>query len=78
MNDVFGERASDVASGMKGGTKDGIRKGDVKKGDIKGDIDIDIDGGAARDDCAIVTCHAPAAILWDAADAAPELVAARP
>ncbi|MHA7206721.1 hypothetical protein ACX841_31580, partial [Burkholderia pseudomallei] len=67
MNDVFGERASDVASGMKGGTKDGIRKGDVKKGDIKGDIDID--GGAARDDCAIVTCHAPAAILWDAADA---------
>ncbi|MGV5609378.1 hypothetical protein ACRTCO_32070, partial [Burkholderia pseudomallei] len=78
MNDVFGERASDVASGMKGGTEDGIRKGDVKKGDIKGDIDIDIDGGAARDDCAIVTCHAPAAILWDAADAAPELVAARP
>lgn len=78
MNDVFGERASDVASGMKGGTKDGIRKGDVKKGDIKGDIDIDIDGGAARDDCAIVTCHAPAAILWDAADAAPEFVAARP
>ncbi|MHA7238092.1 hypothetical protein ACX83E_30085, partial [Burkholderia pseudomallei] len=72
MNDVFGERASDVASGMKGGTKDGIRKGDVEKGDIKGDIDID--GGAARDDCAIVTCHAPAAILWDAADAAPELV----
>lgn len=69
MNDVFGERGSHVASGMKGDTNN-----DVKKGDLEGGIK----SGAARDHCAIVTRHAPAAILWDAADAAPELVAARP
>lgn len=63
MNDVFGERGSHVASGMKGDTNN-----DVKKGDLEGGIK----SGAARDHCAIVTRHAPAAILWDAADAAPE------